>query len=837
MHRIAATPGGWDSQTEGVVFIEQTPAPIVLITAADTDIQTLAASLPQLPVGFAALRVVNLLQLQQQLTIDTYAQDVLASAQVIILRLLGGRSYWSYGLEVVRETVQATGAALIVLPGDERPDLDLISHSTVSLAAVNQVWRYFCEGGVENYVNALKFVADISLNQSYNPPPPQPIPRVGLYGGEYESCPARVDPPQPPLLRGENWEQLTKGKVGILFYRAHYLAGNTAPIEALCQALRARQLQVVPVYVSSLGDPEVQAELLSYFQPKDEPEIGVLLNTTSFSVAKLGNELPGLELWKSLDVPVLQVIFSGGTVTQWQTGLQGLTPRDTAMNVALPEVDGRIISRAVSFKSVQTWNEALETEVVGYEPVSDRIDFVADLAANWLKLRHTEVSRRRVALILANYPNRDGRLANGVGLDTPASCLEILKALQQQGYWVENIPENTDELMRRLTAGVTNDPEGQLRKVEQELPGQEYWDYFTTLPPEVQQGISDRWQVTCASHFQSTSKSDVENLPISGIQLGNIFVGIQPSRGYDLDPSLNYHAPDLEPTPAYLAFYYWLRQHFEANAIVHVGKHGNLEWLPGKSVALSDCCYPEVAFGALPHLYPFIVNDPGEGSQAKRRAQAVIIDHLTPPMTRAELYGSLQQLEGLIDEYYEAQSLDPSRLALISGRIAQLVEQEQLQQDLGVDVTSLPEFLNRADGYLCELKEAQIRDGLHIFGQCPTGRQLRDLIVAIARNPTRDRLGLTRALAQDLGWDFDPLTADFSVVLNNTPKRIVGDAVEELEQEAAELVTDLIEDWTKVKKTSIKIGEATQRELQWISDYLLPALLQTKEEITQLLRG
>lgn len=839
MHRIAATPGGWDSQTEGVVFIEQTPAPIVLITAADTDIQTLAASLPQLPVGFAALRVVNLLQLQQQLTIDTYAQDVLASAQVIILRLLGGRSYWSYGLEVVRETVQATGAVLIVLPGDERPDLDLVSHSTVSLAAVNQVWRYFCEGGVENYLNALKFVADIGLGQSYNPPPPQPVPRVGLYGG-FESCLARVDPPQPPEFRGENWE-LSKGKVGILFYRAHYLAGNTAPIEALCQALRARQLQVVPIYVSSLGDPEVQAELLSYFQPKDEPGIGVLLNTTSFSVAKLGNELPGLELWKSLDVPVLQVIFSGGTVTQWQSGLQGLTPRDTAMNVALPEVDGRIISRAVSFKSVQTWNEALETEVVGYEPLGDRIDFVADLAANWLKLRQTEVSQRRVALILANYPNRDGRLANGVGLDTPASCIEILKALQQQGYRVENIPENGDELIRRLTAGVTNDPEGrELRKVEQKLPGQEYWDYFTTLPPQVQQGISDRWQVTCAGHFDSPlTKEKLENFPISGIQLGNVFVGIQPSRGYDLDPSLNYHAPDLEPTPAYLAFYYWLRQHFEANAIVHVGKHGNLEWLPGKSLALSDCCYPEVALGAMPHLYPFIVNDPGEGSQAKRRAQAVIIDHLTPPMTRAELYGPLQQLEGLIDEYYEAQSLDPSRLAVISGRISQLIEQEQLQQDLGIDVTSLPEFLNHADGYLCELKEAQIRDGLHIFGQCPTGRQLRDLIVAIARNPTCDRLGLTRALAQDLGWDFDPLTADFSVVLTNTPKRIVGDAVEELEQQAAELVADLIENCTPLDSSLVKktIGEATQRELQWISDYLLPALLQTKEEISQLLRG
>lgn len=849
MHRIAATPGGWDSQTEGVVFIEQTPAPIVLITAADTDIQTLAASMSQLPVDFPALRVVNLLQLQQQLTIDTYAEDVLAFAQVIILRLLGGRSYWSYGLEVVRETVQETGAALIVLPGDERPDLDLVSHSTVNLAAVNQVWRYFCEGGVENYVNALKFVADVGLAQSYSPPLPQPVPRVGLYGGEFELDSPRVDPPQPPFLRGENQGQLSKGKVGILFYRAHYLAGNTAPIEALCQALRLRQLEVVPVYVSSLADPEVQAELLSYFQPKDEPGIGVLLNTTSFSLAKLGNELPGLELWKCLDVPVLQVIFSGGTVTQWESGLQGLTPRDTAMNVALPEVDGRIISRAVSFKSVQTWNQALETEVVGYEPVSDRIDFVATLAANWLKLRRTEVSKRRIALILANYPNRDGRLANGVGLDTPASCVEILKALQQQGYRVGDIPENGDELIRRLTAGVTNDPEGrELRRVEQELSGQEYWDYFTTLPPQVQKGISDRWQVTCASHFPSPlSKEKLESFPIAGIQLGNVFVGIQPSRGYDLDPSLNYHAPDLEPTPAYLAFYYWLRQHFGALAIVHVGKHGNLEWLPGKSVALSNCCYSEVAFGAMPHLYPFIVNDPGEGSQAKRRSQAVIIDHLTPPMTRAELYGGLQQLEGLIDEYYEAQSLDPTRLALISGRISQLVQQEHLQQDLGIDVTSLPEFLNRADGYLCELKEAQIRDGLHIFGQCPQGRQLRDLIVAIARNPTRERLGLTRALAQDLGWDFDPLTADFSVVLNSNQNRIIGDVVEDLEQQTAELVADLIEDCAQintddldtstVKKSQVSIGEATQQELTWISDYLLPALLQTKEEISQLLRG
>jgi cobaltochelatase CobN len=615
--------------------------------------------------------------------------------------------------------------------------------------------------------------------------------------------------------------------------------------------LALRQLEVVPVFVSSLRDPDVQAELLPYFQPKEAQGIGLLLNTTSFSLAKLETETPQLDLWKGLDVPVLQVIFSGGTVEQWQSQSQGLTPRDTAMNVALPEVDGRIISRAVSFKSVQTRNQAMEADVVGYEPVSDRINFVADLAANWLKLRQNPASKRRIALILANYPNRDGRLANGVGLDTPASCIEILKALQQEGYQVEDIPQNGDELIKRLTAGVTNDPEGrELRLVQQQLSGEEYREYFATLPPEVQKGISDRWQLV--------SDSITENFPIPGIQLGNVFVGIQPSRGYDLDPSLNYHAPDLEPTHAYLAYYYWLRQQFGAMAVVHVGKHGNLEWLPGKSLALSGCCYPEVAFGAMPHLYPFIVNDPGEGSQAKRRSCAVIIDHLTPPMTRAELYGPLQQLEGLIDEYYEAQSLDPTRLSIIGDRITKLVQQEQLHQDLGVNVTSLPEFLTRADGYLCELKEAQIRDGLHIFGQCPQGRQLRDLIIAIARHPGNGRIGLTRALAEDLGWDFDPLTADLALVLPDANKqasssRIVGDVVEELEQQAAELVEQLIQESTNRNNSESSIGvhlpaalkknpnssipKATKRELEWISDRLLPALLQTNQELTQLLRG
>jgi cobaltochelatase CobN len=887
MHKIAATPGGWNPQTSGVIFIQQNPAPIVFISAADTDILTLAAAAAKMPLDFPKIRAVNLLQLQQELTIDTYAEEVLEKAEVIILRLLGGRSYWSYGLEVLRETVQKTQSSLILMPGDDSPDPDLMSHSTVSLSAVNRLWRYFTEGGVYNFVNALKFAADTCLKTAFNPPFPQTVSRVGIYdwngssGACLENLQPDSDPPKspliretlsascPPLLKG-GWggspnsdppkSPLKKGtlsascppllkggwggspglptlaKVGILFYRAHYLSGNLAPIDSLCQALSERNLIPVPVFISSLREPDLQGELLQYFQAKDSESIQLLINTTSFAVSGFNNQESEANNLQSLDIPLLQAIFSGGTFEQWQTELQGLSPRDVAMNVALPEVDGKIITRAVSFKAVQTWNSELETDVVGYVAAGDRIEFVADLAANWVRLKQTPAAERRIAIILANYPTRNARLANGVGLDTPASCVEILKALQQAGYQIDNIPNSGTELISMLVAGVTNDPESrELRDVNQYLDVAEYQEYFATLPQQVREGICKRWGLAVGERRTEllTTNFTTNLFPIPGIQFGNVFVGIQPSRGYEIDPSLNYHAPDLEPTHNYLAYYYWLRQKFGAQAIIHAGKHGNLEWLPGKSIALSNTCYPEVALGALPNFYPFIVNDPGEGSQAKRRSQAVIIDHLTPPMTRAELYGPLQQLESLIDEYCEAQSLDPSRLPAIRDRIINLTKQENLDKDLGIEFkkSEFTEFITRSDGYLCELKESQIRDGLHVFGQCPQGRQLRDLIIAIARHPSTNRIGLTRALAKDLNLDIDPLT---------TP----SDLTSQLEQTAAEIVDNLLQTISVHQRPSapsavanIQTGQATQQELNWIENNLLPSLLQTNREITNLLRG
>jgi cobaltochelatase CobN len=898
MHRTNATSVGLNPQSEGIIFVEQTPAPLVLITAADTDIQTLAAALPKLPKTFSTFRVTNLLQLQHQVVIDTYAEQILELAQVIVIRLIGGRSYWGYGFEVVQEIAERKGTTLIVMPGDDALDQNLMSHSTLPLAKVNQIWRYFNEGGTENFVNALQYISDSCLSTTFNPPQPEVVPRVGRYSIKRQGAGSR-EQGEIPLS--------AKSRVGILFYRAHYLAGNTKVIDALCEALAKYNLEAVPVFVSSLQEEEVQRELASIFQPRgvgetgEEGNIALLLNTTSFSLAKLASETPQTELWQQLNVPVFQVILSSGGFEQWKSDFKGLSPRDMAINVALPEVDGRIISRAVSFKASQSRHPQLQTDVVCYEPVSDRIDFVAQLAANWIRLRRKSPQQRRIALILANYPTRDARLANGVGLDTPQSCVEILVALKAAGYEVGDIPQDGDELIKVLTASITNDPEGrELRPILQSLPGETYQEYFVTLPESIQSSVNQRWGEVIADAIPNQDISLSPNggevwrgvkFPIPGIQLGNIFIGIQPSRGYDIDPSLNYHAPDLEPTHAYLAYYYWVREVFGADAFVHVGKHGNLEWLPGKSIALSESCFPEVALGAMPNLYPFIVNDPGEGSQAKRRSQAVIIDHLTPPLTRAELYGGLQNLENLIDEYYEAASLDPSRLSALRDRIRQLVETENLNLDLGMLETTAenPEELpiNQLDGYLCELKEAQIRDGLHIFGKCPSGTQLRDLIIAIARHPNRHQNGLTRAIAEDWGLDLDPLTANFSSPLTPSqsqileqksphPHHTIGDAVATLEAEAAVMVegireeaegqgaggrgkrgrgTDFSElqdpEYTKLPTTP---ADRIQREflspapcsllpaplllsLSWIQSHLLPALRATDSEIINLLGG
>jgi cobaltochelatase CobN len=536
----------------------------------------------------------------------------------------------------------------------------------------------------------------------------------------------------------------------ITFYRALVQSGQTEPVQALIEALARRGLRVLPIFVSSLKEPYSAKTIKTLFADLS-PD--VVLNATSFAVVSPGADKTGTVLDET-GAQVLQVIFSSSSRESWQASSMGLSARDLGMNVALPEVDGRVLTRAVSFKRAATFDERAEVNIVSPVPEPDRIEFVAELAFRWARLRHKANDEKRVALILANYPNRDGRLGNGVGLDTPAGSLEVLKAMRASGYVTGDMPDDGDALINHLMEGPTNAARDG-RVIRETLSLSHYNAFFADLPIQIQDEVSARWGRPEDDPFFLDGSFA---LPLA--RFGNVLTGIQPARGYNIDPKETYHSPDLVPPHGYFAFYAHIREAFGADAVIHMGKHGNMEWLPGKTMALSAACYPEAVFGPMPHLYPFIVNDPGEGTQAKRRSSAVIIDHLTPPLTRAESYGYLKDLEALVDEYYQAQGSDPRRLVVLKKQILELAGDTGLRHDAGIEGLDEDMALQKLDAWLCDLKELQIRDGLHVFGVSPEGRLLTDLTVALARSPRGSGEGsgqsLQRAIARDVWKDPSP---------------------------------------------------------------------------------
>lgn len=549
----------------------------------------------------------------------------------------------------------------------------------------------------------------------------------------------------------------------MIFYRALVQGAGLNPINRLVKSLLRQGLNPLPIFVASLKDPVSVATLETLFTAAPP---SVILNATAFAVGSphAGDQTPDnpLTMPAAAEAPVFQIVLAGSTEQAWAEGLTGLSARDIAMNVALPEVDGRILSRAISFKDEAYFDEATECPIATYRAQGDRIDFTARLAANWAKLRHKAPADRRVAMVLANYPNKDGRLANGVGLDTPAAAVNMLQALAGAGYSVENAPADSDALMQQIMTGPTNWlTDRAAREGGTPMTLASYRQHYDALPWEVREQIESRWGQPEDDPF-----CDGNGFALSIFPFGNAVIAVQPARGYNIDPTDTYHSPDLVPPHNYLAFYFHLRHEFDADAIAHMGKHGNMEWLPGKALALSSTCWPEVVFGPTPHLYPFIVNDPGEGTQAKRRAQAVIIDHLTPPLTRAESYGPMKDLEALVDEYYEAAGVDPRRIEHLRREILSLTSATGIGEDAGLKGEDEDSDLAQLDAYLCDLKEAQIRDGLHIFGTSPDGDQARDLTIALARVPRGQGKGadnsLIRALAEDLDLGFDPLDCDMA---------------------------------------------------------------------------
>ncbi len=689
MH-LLRTEGRTIAEAEAAVDLGQTPGDVVILSFSDSDLGALAAA-AQGRDGGPSLRLASLAQLKHPYSVDLYAGRMLAQARFVLVRLLGGLDYWRYGVDEFARVARERGLALAVVPGDARADERLDAASTLPVEDLRRIWRYFQEGGTGNMGSLLGWI-DSHGGGAAPWSEPSAVPPAGRYIAGCRHVPDAV------------------GRAAIVFYRSMVLAGDCAPVVALADALAARGIAVTALYATSLKDPAAAAILAKAIA---DGAPGVIVNTTAFSGR--GDATPSV--LDAADAPVLQAILAGATAEQWRNNPRGLGPADLAMNVVLPEMDGRLVTAAISCKAESPRSAALQFTRLVHRPIASRVDHVADLAAAWLRLRHTPADQRRIACVLSDYPGRGGREGYAVGLDTPASVAAILADLRAAGYAIGDLP-STAEMMAAL------------KRPGASLPLADYRTLLATLPAAFATHVTERWGDPA---IDPALVDGAFALPL--IETGNLVLALQPDRGARDSRKGDYHDAALPPCHRYVAFHLWLRHSARPHALIHCGTHGTLEWLPGKPVALDATCAPEALLGPMPVIYPFIVNNPGEAAQAKRRLAALTLGHMTPPLVEAGTHGAAIELEALFDEYAAAEALDPKRAAIIARTLVERATETGLAAEAGVDPSAGRSALQALDAWLCDVKEMAIRDGLHTFGRgedaaCAHGER-RGLLAAL----------------------------------------------------------------------------------------------------------
>ncbi|WP_196259366.1 cobaltochelatase subunit CobN [Pelagibacterium limicola] len=859
MHLLAAQAGALQQEGEAI-DLAQTPGTYVFASSADSELSMLAAAAHR--AGEDGLRLANLMRLSNNFSVDLWCENTLAYAKLIVVRLIGGAAYWPYGCDEIELVARQKDIRLAFLPGDASPDPTLLARSNIPEGDWHALHKLFIAGGPDN-ADAILEAFHALCERRPGPPMAKPFPAFGFWDrvngivvGEFAGVTHSVS---ADAMRRDDGAAMPKAIIPILFYRALLEGAGTATLEALIEELEAAGLAPVPIVISSLKTKDCAAFVR---QALGDLHPAAILNLTGFAlgVNDLADEQNPFAL---TDAPVIQLVQGSRPAVMWEADPRGLTSKDLAMQVVLPEIDGRIGGLIVGHKAEAVWHARTQCPLTSFTPEPEGIARAVQLAQSYARLRATPRAERRIGLVLANYPLRDGRLANGVGYDAPQSTVEILRVLREAGYFVDDVGTATpspptllpsrenvagtqrksDEgvamiatgttLIEYLQTGPTN-ARPQHGTSDAILPLETYKEWLADLHPCIREDVPTRWGAPENDPFV---RGDAFHLPIKLI--GNIAVLLQPARAYNVEEAESFHDPNLVPPHAYIASYLWLRNAFGIHALIHNGKHGNLEWLPGKANALDSESYPSVLWGQLPHFYPFIVNDPGEGTQAKRRTGATIIDHLVPPLTRAETYGPLKDLEALLDEYYLAMGMDRRRLDTLKRRILDFTRDARLDADIALPEDE-NEALNRIDNFLCELKEAQIRDGLHVFGQSPTHDFERDLLVAFARVPRGEGQGadasLIRALADDLRLGVDPLTADLAaewtgpmpaVLDTGGIWRSIGDTIERLETLAAQLVSGHAPDpqWLTTRAVLDQIETAIRPRLKASGPAEIKALL------------
>ncbi|MFJ5880433.1 cobaltochelatase subunit CobN [Kitasatospora cineracea] len=783
---------------------------ILLLSTSDTDL--LSARAADGPVPFRWANPARLSPAELPALLD--------GVRLVVVRLLGGRRAWQEGLDALL----AGPLPVVVLTGEQAPDAQLMELSTVPAGIAAEAHAYLAHGGPANLAELGAFLSDTVLLTGHGFAPPASAPSWG------------------PLERAARTSQ--GPVVAVLYYRAHHMSGNTAFVETLCRAVEEQGAQARAYFCASLRGAE--PELLAELGAADVIVTTVLAaGGTRPADAQAGGDE---EAWDAgalaaLDRPILQALCLTWSRAQWESSDDGLSPLDTATQVAVPEFDGRLITVPFSFKEVD------EDGLTVYAADPERAARVAGIAVRHARLRHTPAAERRLALVLSAYPTKHARVGNAVGLDTPASAIRLLERLRAEGMDLgDGLPgfhtgtehgHEGDALIHALIEAGGYDQawltEEQLARNPVRIPAADYRRWYATLPAALRERVEEHWGPAPGELYVDRSQNPDGDLVLAGIRSGNLLVLVQPPRGFGENPVAIYHDPDLPPSHHYLAAYRWIAADradggFGAHAVVHLGKHGNLEWLPGKTAALSAECGPDAALGDLPLVYPFLVNDPGEGTQAKRRAHATLVDHLVPPMARADSYGDIARLEQLLDEHSNIAAMDPAKLPAIRAQIWTLIQAAKLDHDLGLaerpEDDGFDDFLLHVDGWLCEVKDAQIRDGLHVLGQAPAGTDRVNIVLSILR--ARQIWGGVSALPglrEALGLDEAALTLG---------------ATDAAEARARALVEAMeAEDWdpAAVAKVAEGLPPAVADVLTFAATQLVPRLAATTDELDAVLHA
>ena len=689
MHLLTTSSTSLDDIAEPV-DLGQTPGDIVILSFADSDLAALAAAWDAERDALPSVRLVQLRDLRHPMSVDLWIDKVAAQAKIVVVRLLGGLDWWRYGVDRLSALARQRGIVLALLPGEDRDDPRLADASTLPPGELDALLRYFREGGRDNLRGLLRRLAH-HAGAALEAAEPKPLPREAGYlpaegAIDLDRLVATLVPGQPVIP--------------LIFYRSMLLAADTKPVDALCAALKERRLSPAPLVVPSLKDPDAAAFVRAAL-PRLDPSI--IVTMTAFAAGGDPGETTPLD---GPGVPVLQAVVATTKRVAWADSPRGLGASDLAMHVVLPELDGRVLAGTVSFKNPAQTQDGLSFTAFANEPEPDRVAMVADRVAALFRLQRKPRERRRIAVLMPDYPGAPGRTGYAVGLDVPASVNALLADLSDEGYAVQDTPPTSKALLDALGG-----------ESEASISLDDYSRLLQALPQDVSAGIEAAWgDPACDTDMRDGA------FRFKARQFGNVLVALAPERGRAAERRADYHDPALPPRHALVAFGLWLRDCFKADAVIHMGAHGTLEWLPGKAVALTASCFPEAVLGSLPVIYPFIVSNPGEAAQAKRRIAAVTLGHLPPPMVGQELPGDARELERLVDEYAQADGLDRHRRERLATLIFESAQRSGLAREAGVGAdTGADEALKRIDAWLCDLKDLAVKDGQHIYGRAPLG--------------------------------------------------------------------------------------------------------------------